>query len=270
MNKSKNLLGQTIRLIPPGIRNKIQYIPVIKNIQQILLKEIFPKDAFCHEVDWGPAKGLKIMIRLPEDKEMWKGTYELGFCTRLSEAIQKGDVAFDIGAYRGYTSGVLALAGASRVIAIEAMPENQKILESIIEMNQTLPISLIKKAASDSIGIRLFELNNDKSMNRLVSDEENKHGLAIKIQSTTVDRLSKENSLWPNLLKIDVEGAEESVLKGATQALQKSVRSVFLEIHNPEAEKKCVALLKNFGFICAWNEKEWGNFANQTIFVKKS
>lgn len=270
MHKSKNFFGQTIRLIPPVIRNKIQYIPVIKNIQRFLLKRFFPKDVFCHQVDWGPAKGLKILIRLPEDKEMWKGTYELGFCTRLSKAIKKGDVAFDIGAYRGYTAGVLALAGARKVFAFEPMPENQEVIEKVIKLNTSLPISLIKKAVCDSTGTQLFGISIDKSMNYLVSSHEPKNKNTIEVETTTIDLFAQKTSFWPNLLKIDVEGAEISVLKGAVQAIQKSIRTVFLEIHNPEAEKQSLAFLKSSGFICIWNEKEWGKYANQTIFVKKT
>ena len=72
-------------------------------------------EEFEHTIDYGPAKGLRMPVRLPDDKGFWKGTYEEGFCSLLAAAVKHGDVCHDIGAFRGYTAGVMALAGASEV-----------------------------------------------------------------------------------------------------------------------------------------------------------
>ena len=74
----------------------------------------------------------------------------------------------------------------------------------------------------------------------------------------------------PTLMKIDVEGAEEAVLQGAAKALKESVRAVFMEIHHAEAERNCRRILEEAGFKCTWKERDWGHFANQVLFEKKS
>ena len=106
-------------------------------------------------------------------------------------------------------------------------------------------------------------------MNRLKAGPASKSGQSLVVETTTVDGTAKAMGKWPNLLKIDVEGAEEAVLIGAKEALKKSVRGVFMEIHHSQAEAACRALLEQAGYECVWKEYEWGNYANQVMFLKK-
>lgn len=270
MKKYKHpLVGQLIRIIPPKARNMIRHVPGLSHLQRIFLKLFAPKQEFAHEIDWGPAAGLKYLVRLPQDKEMWKGTYELGFCNLLQRSVQKGDVCYDIGAFRGYTTGVFALAGAGQVFAFEPMPENQTTIQTLIEMNPDLPIVLIPQAVADEEGIATLEINQDPSMNRLGSVTGKQGVKRVDVRTTSVDITAHQTGKYPTILKIDVEGAEVAVLQGAVKALRENLRSVFLEIHNSEAEKECLKILTNEGFSCAWKEREWGIFANQAMFIKK-
>ena len=129
MIKKEKVVGSLIYFVPNCLRTKIKDVPILAALQRALIKFLAPKNQFVHQVDAGPAKGLKLLIRLPNDKNMWKGTYENEFCKRLHENVVQGDVCYDIGAFRGYTAGVLALAGASSVLAFEPMPENQQTIK---------------------------------------------------------------------------------------------------------------------------------------------
>ena len=262
-------IGKLIWIIPPSLRKIIRYIPVLRGIQRSMLKKFSPKAAFMHQIDWGPAKGLKLLISLPHDKEMWKGTYEEGFCWRLGKVIQNGDICYDIGAFHGYTAGVMALAGADRVLCFEPMPKNQQTILRLIENNPKLSIQLIKKAVSCSAGGQLLQINQDESMNQLVQGKQETDKTSLSVETTTVDLTAEQTGLWPHILKIDVEGWEEFVLRGAQAALKKSVRAVFLEIHNRQAEERCLAVLEAAGFACSWRDKDWGKYANQTMFQKR-
>lgn len=269
MIKKEKIVGSLIYFVPTSLRKKIKDVPILAVIQRALIKYLAPKDQFVHLVDFGPAKGLKLLIRLPNDKNMWKGTYENEFCKRLHENVVQGDVCYDIGAFRGYTAGVLALAGASSVLAFEPMPKNQQTILQLIENNPKLPIRLIKKAVSDSNKKQLLHINQDESMNQLVQGRQEIDKTCLSVETTTVDLTAEQTGLWPHILKIDVEGWEEFVLRGAQAALTKSVRAVFLEIHNRQAEERCLAVLEAAGFACSWRDKEWGKYANQTMFQKR-
>jgi FkbM family methyltransferase len=251
------------------LRNQIRHVPGLAWAQRAFIHLLAPKGEFAHRIDAGPARGLHFLIRLPQDKAMWKGTYELEFCERLKAAVRPGDVCYDIGAFRGYTAGVFALAGASKVYAFEPMPENQATIRKVVAMNPALPLELVAKAVADLEGEKVLEIHRDQSMNRLKSLPGSSDGERIVVETTTVDATAKARGMWPNLLKIDVEGAEEAVLKGAKEVLKKSVRGVFMEIHHPQAEAACRALLEQAGYECVWKEYEWGNYANQVMFQKK-
>jgi hypothetical protein len=269
MIKKEKIVGSLIYFVPTRLRTKIKDIRILAAVQRALLKYLAPKNQFVHRIDSGPAKGLKLLIRLPNDKNMWKGTYENEFCKRLHENVVQGDVCYDIGAFRGYTAGVLALAGASCVLAFEPMPENQQTIKSVLSLNPDLRIDLFPMAVAGSIGEQSLEINSDLSMNKLGPISAEKRSNEIRVKTVTVDWIAKETQKWPSLLKIDVEGAEVSVLSGAVESLKRSVRSIFLEIHNSKAEHECRSILEKLGFECIWKEHDWGRFANQTMFEKR-
>ena len=193
------------------MRNQIRHVPGLAWAQRAFIHLLAPKGEFAHRIDAGPARGLHFLIRLPQDKAMWKGTYELEFCERLKIAVRPGDVCYDIGAFRGYTAGVFALAGASKVYAFEPMPENQATIRKVVAMNPSLLLELVAKAVADRKGEQVLEIHRDQSMNRLGSVPGAVGGERITVQTTTVDGTAKETGKWPTLLKIDVEGAEEEL-----------------------------------------------------------
>jgi len=267
--EKRSFFSILIFIIPVATRNVIRHIPGVAWAQRAFIRMLAPKQEFTHRIDAGPARGLNLLIRLPEDKAMWKGTYEAEFCKRLKAAVQPGDVCYDIGAFRGYMAGVFALAGASKVYAFEPMPKNQCTILKVVAMNPRLPLVLVPKAVADRVGEQVLEIHRDHSMSRLGSVSSSGDGELITVQTTTVDGTAKETGKWPTLLKIDVEGAEEEVLNGAKETLKKSVRAVFIEIHHARAETECRRLLEKAGFVNRWKEYEWGHFANQALFERK-
>jgi len=262
-------IGRLIRMVPSGVRNQIRHVPGLAWAQRTFIKRFAPQGAFAHRIDGGPAKGLNFLIRLPEDKAMWKGTYELEFCERLRGTVQPGDICYDIGAFRGYTAGVFALAGAGAVLAFEPMPENQETIRKVFGMNPNLPLTVIPKAVAEAEGEQVLEIHRDQSMNRLGSVPGSGGGERIRVETTTVDATASQTGKRPTLMKIDVEGAEEAVLQGAAKALKESVRAVFMEIHHAEAERNCRRILEKASFECLWKDNVWGHFPNQVLFAKK-
>jgi hypothetical protein len=52
----------------------------------------------------------------------------------------------------------------------------------------------------------------------------------------------------PDFIKIDVEGAEASVLRGARRILTERMPSMVVEMHHPEVEAQCRELLRSCGY----------------------
>jgi FkbM family methyltransferase len=128
---------------------------------------------------------------------------------------------FDIGANRGDAS-VVALEQGYKVIACEPAPRIYKQLLATYAYNPN--IIPLKVAVSDSIGaIEFYEAEEDglSSLNKdwLTNESMPYHDKpfrTIRVNTTTIDELVKQYG-EPDLIKIDVEGAEWSVFKGMTK-----------------------------------------------------
>jgi FkbM family methyltransferase len=156
---------------------------------------------------------------------------------------REGDVVIDVGAHIGpYTLKASKRVGLNgKIIAIEADPENFDILNQNIQINKlTNVIALNYAAYSKEDKIRLYLLKGDKSSytkyNTVMTDRAGNEKRFVEVQANTLDYLLQSNGIkheQVNWIKIDVEGAEFDVLKGAKGILSKSNNiSLLIEIHN--------------------------------------
>jgi len=119
-----------------------------------------------HIINAGPAKGLVYPISLPFDKAIWTGTYETELAKAVANSVNHGDVCYDIGAYRGFFSGVFGLAGASHVVAFEPFPENCAQLQRLFANNPGLPLTFEQVAVGSENGIAEFNVMPDSSIGK--------------------------------------------------------------------------------------------------------
>jgi hypothetical protein len=72
---------------------------------------------------------------------------------------------------------------------------------------------------------------------------------AYKIPAISLDDYMKgQAAAAPDLLKIDVEGAEASVLRGACNLLTNNAPEIWLALHNEQASRDCEAILRSHGY----------------------
>jgi FkbM family methyltransferase len=157
-------------------------------------------------------------------------------------APKQGDIVVDIGAHIGhYTIIASKRVGANgKVVAIEASPSNFKILNRNIRLNQlTNIISLNHVVYSKETKIKLYlpgEESGNTIYNTVISDRARNEDKFVEVNANTLDYLLQSKGIKQedvNWIKIDVEGAEFEVLKGATNVLSKSKDiALLIEIHN--------------------------------------
>jgi len=268
MSWRHKLLSGSIRVVPGPLRGFIRSIPGVAAAQRVAISAVGRNEEFEHTIDYGPAKSLRMPIRLPDDKGFWKGTYEEGFCARLAAAVKPGDVCHDIGAFRGYTAGVMALAGASEVQAFEPAPLNQQAVRRVMALNPGLPIKLTMAAVGAEEETIKITIHEDSSMNFVGEDKSGRPNINVRMLALD-SAIACGEVVTPRLIKIDVEGAEASVLRGASKALRESVREIFVELHHAEAKQECERLLADAGFERVWRAEEDGVFPMQTQFRKR-
>lgn len=255
-----NVLERSVNLIPWQARHWIKHIPIVARLQRLIFRKFFSGREFLHEINAGPAKGLIYPISLPLDKAIWTGAYETDLAEAVAAAVCKGDVCFDIGAYRGFFSGVFALAGAGQVVAFEPFPENCTQLQRLSAANPRLPLSFEHVAVGGEEGVVQFHVMPDSSMGKLASSSfqaDVPSAAVLKVPLKTIDGLIGEGKYpAPQVIKIDVEGAEVEVLQGGKKTLETHKPILFIEAHSESLKAECTELLTSFGYNVTVFEKE--------------
>lgn len=191
----------------------------------------------------------------------WLGTYELEGQKVFIENLKSGDIIFDIGANVGFYSLLAAeLAGEeSRVFSFEPLEENFNYLKKHILINNYRNIFLFKEAVADKNDFGFFKKEKSSAMGHLGDGN-------IKVETISLDEWIKNGKLpFPNFLKIDVEGAEFSVLKGAQNLLKEKHPIIFLSIHGDLLREKCFNFLLSSGYDLFPIKKEGLNKANEIL-----
>lgn len=175
---------------------------------------------------------------------------------------KEGDIVIDIGAHIGpYTLKASRSVGLNgKVVAIEADPENFNILNRNIQLNKlTNVIALNYAVYSKEDKIRLYLPGKDEKekesssytkYNTIMTERVNNEKQFLEVQANTLDYLLTSNGIKyedVNWIKIDVEGAEFEVLKGAKNILSKSNNiSLLIEIHNLSSNTNLYEPIKEF------------------------
>jgi FkbM family methyltransferase len=248
----KSLLRSGVNLLPLSVRHAIKYVPIVAGLQRWLVNRVLSGVPFVHTINRGPAAGLCFEITLPLDKSVWAGTYESTFARELGRAVGSGDVCYDIGGYRGFMAGVMALAGASKVLVFEPLPENQKALRRLCELNPSLPIEIVSMAIGNDNGSTRLKVMPDVSMGKLANSTF-QFGVPVRCEIEVVIRsldslVMSGEALPPNVIKLDVEGGELDVLHGAVNTLAHYRPFVCLEAHSAALEHACSDLLSQLRY----------------------
>ena len=135
--------------------------------------------------------------------------------------IQPGDVILECGAHHGCATIVFSnwVGHKGQIIAFEPVPKNAYILQKNIELNDRKNIILERKA----VGPKTGRCHISGESNSLVSTR----GRGIEVDMI---RLDEYEHFHPTFLKIDVEGFEIEVLKGAKNILATKPK-LDIEIH---------------------------------------
>ncbi len=187
-----------------------------------------------------------------------------------------GDDTFvDIGANIGLYSLMAAVNGVSRVYAIEPNPFSFSVLARNIASNRLdsiiVPLCLAMNEKSSVVTFRLGGLHAGTIGNRIVDEELNPDGMSITTTSFSIDELFRIQGIsCVNHLKIDVDGLELEILRGATDLLSdKALKSVLVEDNsvNEHEETRLSSFMEQFGL---HQTDAWGNDGTTNrIFTRK-
>ncbi|MEO5364946.1 MAG: FkbM family methyltransferase [Magnetococcus sp. WYHC-3] len=245
-------LEKSVNLIPWWLRDRIRSIPLLAPAQRWVFRRLYSGRTFEHTINAGPARGLNITITLPDDKLLWTGTWEKDIGEAIAAAVPAGGVCLDIGSHRGFMAGVMARNGARRVYCFEPNPANLARLEQLQGINPTLDLRLMPLAVGSTNGRASFSLMPESTMGKL-SDSRFQPTEAtsgtLDVTVRTLDDLLQTGEIEaPGLIKVDVEGAEVEVLRGATTLIREHRPHWIIEAHELVLGQECSRILEQAGY----------------------
>jgi FkbM family methyltransferase len=177
--------------------------------------------------------------------------------------VQRGDLAFDIGAHAGNRVRALAALGC-RVVAVEPQPDFARLLRAWCPRSGR--VEIVEAAVSDRAGRASLSISDRTPTvttlasgwrNARAADDDFAHvrwGRRLDVETTTLDRLI-ERFGRPRFVKIDVEGAEPAVLAGLSYAVP--VVSFEYLLRALDEVRACTARLAAIGpYEFNWSEGE--------------
>ncbi len=201
-----------------------------------LPKKLFVADTnlFFPAWNWQVALLCKVPSTIIQNGRM---TYEPIEREHFLGLLEKGDIFFDVGANIGYYSLLAAGHGAKKVFAFEILDEYASIAEKAFKLNHI-----------DGEVIRCGVGKGDTpiSFNDSLAGKSGRTPLAL-------DDFSKKSGMYPDVIKMDIEGFEGEALQYATEILKRkpsidiSVHSKFLEEKGTSGEA-VLSLLAGFGY----------------------
>jgi FkbM family methyltransferase len=176
----------------------------------------------------------------------------------LAHCLRSGDLFADVGANVGLYSVWVAGSTGARVVAFEPNPTTFLALNQNIRLND---LGALIEAHQFAIGDVSGSVAMTAGLGGLdhVVDAQNHDGADIEVIAKTLDEALGERA--PFALKIDVEGFESHVLRGAKGVLQHpALKVILIEIQNwtlqrfGTSEQEVLALLRAFGFeVCKYD-----------------
>lgn len=132
---------------------------------------------------------------------------------------------FDVGAHAGYYTLMFSrLVGTKgRVLSFEANPDNANNLRKHLLINRLQNVEVIEAAVCDQSGEAYFATNTNRSRYGYMG--------TLAETGTRVRTIHLDSFPAPDLIKMDIEGAETLALTGASRILSEHKATIFLALH---------------------------------------
>ena len=168
--------------------------------------------------------------------------WEAPLYARFKQALAPGMTVLDVGASFGLftIAAARAVAPAGRVFAFEPAPSTASALRVHVEWNAVADrVEVVEAAASGSSGGETFWEQETSFVASLLEpaarQEETRFETPVArraVAALTLDDFCRTRRIEPDVLKVDVEGAESEVLRGARDLLARRKATLFLELHD--------------------------------------
>lgn len=173
------------------------------------------------------------------DFASWGEKHNRGF-TRCIEACRTKACALDIGAHIGLVTMPMskAIGPQGQVFAFEPSSANRKALSRHILLNDLKNVTVVDRLLGDKVqrDVSFYEHSSVSGMNSCTPLKSGEDYEKVFHHQTTIDDFCLKDDIHPDIIKIDVEGWELSVLEGSKRILQTARPLIFLSVHPQHLE----------------------------------
>ncbi len=199
-----------------------QVLDLIRRTKNLFISD----ETTFRRMRFGICKDCILPVNPRHQFRMLLGQYEAEISRHVRRLVRSGYCCYDIGAASGYYTLTLAkLAAPGQIYAIEPDESLYDLLQEAVKRNTHLDseIDVMCSFMSDSDG----EEQRMASLDNLVFEK---------------------GYCAPDFLKIDVDGGEQDVLRGARKVIGEHRPDMIVEVHSAELEDFCKEFLENQGY----------------------
>ncbi len=220
-------------------------VPVMKSLGRWYANR-YPEGSVT-TVRTGYAQGLRWARHHRYINSFWVGNFEIEVQRALARELKPGNAFLDLGANAGLFSligwKIVGLSG--RVTSVDPDPVNHEALSELIELNGCKNWKICQVAVSDSEGTSPFSRSKPGAPMGKLGTVAGAETFDVKL--TTLDHLVAEIGV-PDVIKVDIEGAEVAALRGAKKLLAEHAPKWLIELHSDECERGVREILSKAGY----------------------
>ena len=138
----------------------------------------------------------------------------------------------DAGGYVGDTALLFSSYTDKNIHVFEASPSNMDIIRETIRLNHIDNIVPVSKALGEKSGTATFSLGERNSCNSLVERPGYNYPDHIEVPVVTLDDYVRENNIEVGLIKVDIEGGEQLLLRGAVETIRTQHPILLISIYH--------------------------------------
>jgi FkbM family methyltransferase len=215
-----------------------------------------------------PCEGVLAGYRMRIDWQIHRGfvygSWEPEVVEIVKQQVISGMTVLDLGAQSGFYSLLLSkLVGRQgNVIAFEPLPANYRLLEENLKLNAITNVTVERSAVAERSGEIdfAFPINEPSLVAGPVLESDNRG--TFSVSSVSIDDFFLERRLPVHFIKMDVEGAEVSVLRGAKRTLEEFHPILAIELHSVGQKSPSFSIplqLQEMGYQVRWLTEEPSN-----------
>ena len=211
----------------------------------------------------GPAKGLRVRADITGRKEayFW-GKYDRYILEEVMPLVQPGWTVWDCGTYLGFYTMIFArkVGLTGKVVAIELDNRNLRRTRENVGLNRLANVQFVNAAIGAPAGDVEFVMHdgtNSHLMGNYAGGPDMKAVWSAKdetlprgrVECISLDQAILDKHLpVPNLIKMDVEGAEKEALEHASYLFERIRPLLLMELHNHECDNAAWKFSRRFRY----------------------